>query len=126
MSFSSVQSQQFGNVQNYNLGGGASSTIGQVLYTNQDTGKYVYSLNLIVSCSGTTFTNSLVKVGQNLYDTGETITNVLKCDVTGKTTYYLNLAGIEQDDFQIYLYATTATINKPVTWSATLQLTKVV
>ena len=54
------------------------------------------------------------------------VTNVLKYDVTGKSTYYLSLAGVEVDDFDIRVYASTTTINTLVEWAGILQLIRVV
>jgi hypothetical protein len=126
MSFSSVQSQQYGNVSVYNLSGNGISTLGEVLLSIRSEGKYMYSIVIDLETTGTTFTNSTVKVGTNIYTQNEKISNVLKYDVLGEVYYNLNLAGVEEDGFDIYLYATTATVNKPVSWTGSLQLIKVV
>ena len=126
MSFSSVKSQQFGNVVTYDVSGSGTSTIGKVIFDNKWDGSFIYSLSLQVTTTGTTFGTSSVKIGTNIFTGSEKIINVLKNDVTGRNSYEFNMSGVAVDDFEIYLYATTATINKPVTWTGTVQLIKVV
>ena len=126
MSFSSVKSQQFGNVVTYDVSGSGTSTIGQAIFDNKWDGSFIYSLSLEVNTTGTTFGSSSVKIGTNIFNGSEKIINVLKNDVTGRNSYEFNMSGVAVDDFEIYLYATTATINKPVTWTGTVQLIKVV
>lgn len=125
MSFSSVKSQQFGRVQNYGLSGSGTSTLDQIVFSNEGTGKYIYSL-IINLGSTNTFTSVTITVGKDLTTAGAMVTNVLKYDVTGKNTYYLSLAGVEVDDFDILVYASTTNINTAVTWVGTLQLIRVV
>ena len=125
MSFSSVKSQQFGRVQNYGLSGSGTSTLDQIVFSNEGTGKYIYSL-IINLGSTNTFTSVTITVGKDLTTAGAMVTNVLKYDVTGKSTYYLSLSGVEVDDFDILVYASTTNINTAVTWVGTLQLIRVV
>jgi hypothetical protein len=124
MSFSSVKSQQFGRVQNYALAGSANSTVSQTIFSNEGTGKYIYSLVLDLG-STNTFTSVTITVGKNL-TSGAMVTNVLKYDVTGKSEYKLSLSGVEVDDFDIRVYASTTNINTAVTWVGTVQLIRVV
>jgi len=126
MSFSSVKSQQFGNVVTYNISGSNTSTIGEVLFDNKWEGSFIYSLSLEVNANGTTFGSATVKIGTNILTQTEKIINVLKNDVTANNSYNFNMSGVAVDDFEIYLYATTATLNKTVTWSGTVQLIKIV
>ena len=124
MSFSSVKSQQFGRVQNYGLSVSGTSTLDEIVFSNAVTGKYIYSL-IINLGSTNTFTSVTITVGKELSSAGAMVTNVLKYDVTGKNTYYLSLAGVEVDDFDILVYASTTNINTNVTWVGTLQLIRV-
>jgi len=55
MSFSSVKSQQFGNVVSYDVSGSGTSTIGQAIFDNKWDGSFIYSLSLEVNTTGTTF-----------------------------------------------------------------------
>jgi len=126
MSFSSVKSQQFGNVVTYNISGSNTSTIGEVLFDNKWEGSFIYSLSLEVNANGTTFGSATVKIGTNILTQTEKIINVLKNDVTANNSYNFNMSGVAVDDFEIYLYATTTTLNKTVTWSGTVQLIKIV
>jgi hypothetical protein len=125
MSFASVQSQQFGQVMNYSISGSGSSTIGETILNYTGEGFYIYSLSLELKCTGTTFTSSNIKIGTGISTPSEKIVNVLKNDVSANTDYNFNMAGVVVNAFEIYLYASTATINKPVTWTGTLQLIKV-
>jgi hypothetical protein len=125
MSFSSVKSQQFGRVQNYTLAGSANSTVSQTIFSNEGTGKYIYSLVLDLG-STNTFTSVTITVGKNLTSAGAMVTNVLKYDVTGKSEYKLSLSGVEVDDFAIQVYASTTNINTAVTWVGTVQLIRVI
>jgi hypothetical protein len=124
MSFSSVKSQQFGRVQNYALAGSANSTVSQTIFSNEGTGKYIYSLVLDLG-STNTFTSVTITIGKNL-TSGAMVTNVLKYDVTGKSEYKLSLSGVEVDDFDIRVYASTTNINTLVEWVGTVQLIRVV
>jgi len=128
MSFSSVKSQQFGRVVNYDVSGSGNATIGEVLFNNQQEGSFIYSLSLIVTISGTTFGTSEIKIGTNIFTSSEKIINVLKCDVTGSNYYTYNMSGVAVDDFEIYLYATSHTtpFTQEVSWVGLLQVIKVV
>ena len=66
MSFASVQSQQFGNVQYYVIDGGANATSGRNIFSHTGTGSYIYSLVLEVEIVGTTFSQSDIKIGTNI------------------------------------------------------------
>lgn len=125
MSFSSVKSQQFGRVQNYTIEGSANSTVSQNIFSNTGTGKYIYSLVIDLG-STNTFTSVTITVGKSLTSSGAMVTNVLKYDVTGKSDYYLSLSGVEVDDFDIRVYASTTNINTLVEWAGILQLIRVV
>jgi hypothetical protein len=125
MSFSSVKSQQYGRVQNYAIAGSANSTVSQTIFSNEGTGKYIYSLVLDLG-STNTFTSVTITIGKNLTSAGAMVTNVLKYDVTGKSDYNLSLSGVEVDDFDIRVYASTTNINTAVTWVGTVQLIRVV
>ena len=128
MSFSSVKSQQFGRVVNYDVSGSGNATIGEVLFNNQQEGSFIYSLSLRVTISGTTFGTSEIKIGTNIFTSSEKIINVLKCDVTGSNYYTYNMSGVAVDDFEIYLYATSHTtpFTQEVSWVGLLQVIKVV
>jgi hypothetical protein len=128
MSFSSVKSQQFGRVVNYDVSGSGNATIGEVLFDNKGEGSFIYSLSLIVTISGTTFGTSEIKIGTNIFTSSEKIINVLKCDVTGSNYYTYNMSGVAVDDFEIYLYATshTSPYSQAVSWVGLLQVIKVV
>jgi hypothetical protein len=112
-------------VQNYILEDNDVSTVGAVLFNNLGEGTFIYSLSLSLECSNTTFDSATVKVGQNILGVGEKVINVLKIDTTGRDLYDFNMSGVALDDFEIYLYATCASLNKPVSWSGSLQLIKV-
>ena len=105
MSFSSVKSQQFGNVVNYDVSGSGNATIGRAIFDNKWDGSFIYSLTLLVSISGTTFGTSTIKIGTDIYTGTEKIINVLKNDVTSSNYYTYNMSGVAVDDFEIYLYA---------------------
>ena len=128
MSFSSVKSQQFGRVMNYDVSGGANATIGRAIFTNQEEGSFIYSLTLLLTISGTTFGTSTIKIGTDIFTGTEKIINVLKNDVTGSNYYTYNMSGVAVDDFEIYLYASsnTSPYNQAVSWVGLLQLIKVV
>jgi hypothetical protein len=129
MSFSSVQSQQFGSVMNYSISGSKSATIGEVIFSNTGEGSFIYSLTLIVTiASSTTFGTTDIKIGTNINTASEKIINVMKNDVTGKTEYTYNMSGVAVDDFDIYLYASshTSPYTQNVTWIGSVQLIKVV
>jgi hypothetical protein len=128
MSFASVQSQQFGNVQYFTLDGSANATIGRVLFHNVQGGYFIYSLVLEIEIAGTTFGTSDIKIGTNIGTGTEKIINVMKNDVTGRDLYTYNMAGVALNEFEIYLYASShvSPYNQEVTWTGSLQLIKVV
>ena len=128
MSFASVQSQQFGNVQYFTLDGTRDATIGRVLFHNVQPGYFIYSLKLDIVIDGTTFGTSDIKIGTNIGTGTEKIINVMKNDVTGRDLYTYNMSGVALNEFEIYLYASSHEIpyDQEVTWSGTLQLIKVV
>ena len=107
MSFASVQSQQFGNVQYYTIDGGANATIGRNIFSHTGTGSYIYSLVLEVEIAGTIFSQSDIKIGTNIATASEKIINVLKIDTQGRNLYTYNMAGVAVDNFDIYLYASS-------------------
>lgn len=55
MSFASIESQQFGNVQYYVIEDSSPATIGETIFSHTGTGSYIYSLVLEVTIAGTTF-----------------------------------------------------------------------
>ena len=128
MSFSSVQSQQFGSVVNHSISGSKSATIGEVIFSNTWEGSFIYSLTLIVTIASTTFGTTDIKIGTNINTVSEKIINVMKNDVTGRTEYTYNMSGVAVDDFDIYLYASshTSPYSQNVTWIGSVQLIKVV
>ena len=128
MSFASVQSQQFGNVQYYSIEGSNNATVGQVLFHNEQIGSFIYSLVLEVEIAGTTFGTSVVKVGTDIYTASEKIINVMKNDVTGRDLYTYNMSGVALNEFEIYLYASAhaSPYNQVVYWTGSLQVIKVV
>ena len=128
MSFASVQSQQFGNVQNFTLDGTRDATIGRVLFHNEQGGSFIYSLVLEIEIACTTFGTTDIKIGTDIGTGSEKIINVMKNDVTGRDLYTYNMAGDAFNEFEIYLYASSHEIpyDQEVTWSGSLQLIKVV
>lgn len=128
MSFSSVKSQQFGRVVNYDVSGSGNATIGRAIFDNKEEGSFIYSLTLLLTISGTTFGTSEIKIGTDIFTGSEKIINVLKCDVTSSTYYTYNMSGVAVDDFEIYLYATshTSPYSQTVSWVGLLELIKVV
>ena len=128
MSFASVQSQQFANVQYYVIDGSAAATISRTLFSNTQEGSYIYSLVLEVEIAGTTFGTSDIKIGTNIGSGTEKIINVLKNDVQGRNLYTYNMAGVALDNFDIHLYASSHAIpySQVVSWTGSLQLIKVV
>ena len=128
MSFSSVKSQQFGNVMNFDVSSSGNTTIGQAIFDNKGEGSFIYSLSLKVSIASTTFGTSTIKIGTNIFAGSEKIINVLKNDVTGRNSYEFNMSGVAVDDSEIYLYASghDSPYNQRVTWTGTVQLIKVV
>lgn len=129
MSFSSVQSQQFGRVVNHSISGSKNATIGEVIFSNRWEGSFIYSLTLILTiASSTTFGTTDIKIGTNLTSANEHLINVMKNDMTGRTEYTYNMSGVAVDDFDIYLYASshTSPYSQNVTWIGSVQLIKVV
>lgn len=128
MSFASIQSQQFGNVQYYTIDSSANATIGEVIFQNTQEGSFIYSLTLELEIAGTTFGTSSIKIGTDIYTANETIINVMKNDYTSKNLYTYNMAGVAVDAFDIYLYATAhaSPYTQVVSWTGSLQLIKVV
>ena len=128
MSFASVQSQQFANVQYFTLDGTRDATVGKVLFHNVQGGYFIYSLKLDIVIDGTTFGTSDIKIGTDIGTGTEKIINVMKNDVTGRDLYTYNMSGVALNEFQIYLYASShvSPYDQEVTWSGSLQLIKVV
>ena len=91
MSFASVQSQQFGNVQYYVVSGSANATINITIFNHIGTGSYIYSLVLEVEIAGTTFSQTDIKIGTNINTGNKKIINVLKDDVQGRSLYTYNI-----------------------------------
>ena len=128
MSFASVQSQQFGNVQYYSIDDSRDATINRTIFSNTQEGSFIYSLVLEIGIAGTTFSQTDIKIGTNINTGTEKIINVLKNDVQGKDFYSYNMAGVAVDNFEIHLYVAThqAPYTQEVNWTGTLQLIKVV
>jgi hypothetical protein len=128
MSFSSVQSQQFGRVVNHSISGSKNETIGELIFESEHTGSFIYSLTLILTIASTTFDNSEIKIGTNIFSPSEKLINVMKNDVTGRNEYTYNMSGVADNGFDIYLYAVshTSPYNQNITWIGSVQVIKVV
>jgi len=128
MSFASVQSQQFGNVQYYSIDDSRDATINRTIFSNTQEGSFIYSLVLEIGIAGTTFSQTDIKIGTNINTGNEKIINVLKDDVQGRNFFTYNMAGVALNEFDIHLYASSHAIpyDQEVTWKGSLQLIKVV
>ena len=90
MSFASIQSQQFGNVQYYVVSGGVNATVNRTIFTHTQEGSFIYSLSLVLSIADTTFGTTTIKLGTDINTGDEKIINVMKNDVTGKDLHTYN------------------------------------
>ena len=121
MSFASVQSQQFGNVQYYSIDDSRDATINRTIFSNTQEGSFIYSLVLEIGIAGTTFSQTDIKIGTN-------INTANKKKLTSRNFFTYNMAGVALNEFDIHLYASSHAIpyDQEVTWKGSLQLIKVV